>query len=352
MSNFPNRLLPLLPLSSMEQLLQYAFQAQIDPFEEENQSQLSDFLQTQQQKDTFHALRQLSAEADVLPDSVFFPPKQDVSLTIHPRFLPRMFHRHDFIEIQYVLCGKFDQIIDGHLITLSAGDMCLLSPLTIHGPCVADGNTLLINLLIRVDTLQAAFPQSLSDWDILSEFFMRVLYGKTYNPFLLCKTGDDPFLQNLILDMIEDSIAPDSYSGQYLNATMELLFIHLLRNHIEDFSLGRGSAKVDQNIQAILRYIQEHFTTVSLSELAHQFNYNEVYLSKLIKDYTGVSFSKTVTDLKMRYTAVLLTTSAAPIHEVMHKAGYGEKSHFYKIFHAHYSMTPAQYRKAHTIQER
>lgn len=66
--------------------------------------------------------------------------------------------------------------------------------------------------------------------------------------------------------MIEDAIAPDSYSGQYLNATMELLFIHLLRNHIEDFSLGRGSAKVDQNIQAILRYIQEHFTTVSLPE--------------------------------------------------------------------------------------
>ena len=45
------------------------------------------------------------------------------------------------------------------------------------------------------------------------------------------------------MDMIEDAIAPDSYSGQYLNTTMELLFIHLLRNHIEDFSHGRGSAK-------------------------------------------------------------------------------------------------------------
>lgn len=52
----------------------------------------------------------------------------------------------------------------------------------------------------------------------------------------------------------------------------------------------------------ILRYIQNHYTSVTLAELSKIFHYSVPYLSKIIKETTDKNFVTLVRDLKMRDT--------------------------------------------------
>ena len=113
----------------------------------------------------------------------------------------------------------------------------------------------------------------------------------------------DPARRDLILDMLDerDDIRP--YTDKLLRSMMEQLFLFLLRDHMDQLDIGKSLRKHDDTILTILRYIQKHFTGITLAALAHHFNYSEAYLSYLIKAYTGSTFSQTVTELRLQQVA-------------------------------------------------
>ena len=291
-----------------------------------------------------------SCEDNLLPESTFFAPEQNVAINFHIRYMPQWLHRHDFIEVQYVLQGNLHQTIGGHTVSLSAGDVCFISPNAAHDPRIYDHDSLMVNLLLRLDTFHRAFSNSLATEDIISEFFMRVLYGKGNQPYLLCRTGNDQRLFSLLLDMIDVQDAPDLYTDRLLRTMVEQFFIYLLRDHKDDFAAAAFRKKSDENILSILRYIQRNYSTVTLSSVAKHFNYNEAYLSRIIHSYMGIPFSQALIELRMQQAATLLRSSDQPITEVMGLVGYTDKTHFYRSFRNKFGMTPAQYREQGNTQ--
>lgn len=342
MKTFLSRIQRFLPLSEIEEgfyLLHYSAEKKTDGY-------LQLELSTPELTNSFRGLYRMSSSGQVhlFPESSFFTPEQNVALNFHHRYMPQWLHRHDFIEVQYMLTGHLRQTIGGHPVSLSAGDVCFISPDAAHDPQIYDRDSLMINLLLRLDTFHQTFSNSLAEDDIISSFFMRVLYGKGNHPYLLCHTGEDPRLQNLLLDMLDVQDAPDPYTDRLLRTMFEQFFIYLLRDHKDNFASGAFRKKTDENILSILRYIQNHYTTVTLSDLAKRFNYDEAYLSRMIHAYTGTSFSQALIDLRLQQAAALLRSSDQSVADIMGQVGYSDKTHFYRAFRKKFGTTPAQYR--------
>lgn len=95
----------------------------------------------------------------------------------------------------------------------------------------------------------------------------------------------------------------------------------------------------------ILRYIQNHYTTITLTELSKIFHYSIPYLSKIIKDTTDKNFVTLVRDLKMRDAVRYLEKTKLSMEEISIRIGYNSEDHFYRVFSAFYGISPLQYRK-------
>lgn len=293
---------------------------------------------------SFTAVAEKMHEGEALPEHYFFQPGQNIAVNKHPRYMPAILHNHDFFEVQYLLKGKLVQTIDDLTVTLAAGDVCFIAPFAKHKPHIVNDDTILINMMVRAGTLKSAFADCLTEQDSISEFFLRVLSGQTFQPILLCHTGLDKKVAHLVLDMLDEANDNNSYTYKLMRAKMEELFLFLLRDHKDHFDLAKSLRKQDDTVLTILRYIQNNYAHVTLSKLAEHFNYSETYLSYLVRTYTGHTFTDILTELRMQYVGRRLLTCADSVVDIMREAGYSDKPHFYRTFRRYYSMTPAQYR--------
>ena len=204
----------------------------------------------------------------------------------------------------------------------------------------------MVNILIRVETLQTVVSRSYSDQDIITDFCMRILYGKTVQPMLVWRTGETSKPMRVVLDLMEQCEVDSPLTDKLLCSMMEVLFIYLLRDHKDNFTVGKPLRKNDASVLNIMRYAQNHYASISLKSLAKQFNYSETYLSHLIKSYYGRTFQEMMTEYRLQNAAKLLRQSDASIAEILDTIGYSEKSHFFRVFKRFYGITPHEYRKA------
>ncbi len=345
MLDYDDILQELIPLTKVEQAFYYIYENNL-PYEhadelDEVKAILSGDLNAQ--KVVSNILNRLSS-TNYLTEDIMFPADTDVLVNCHPRYCPAIPHSHDFFEIQYVLVGEFRQVIDGKEFSMQAGDFCFIAPNISHNPYVFTSDCIFVNLLIRREIFPNAFMNLLASSDLISGFFMRALYSDKVNPFLINHTGDDENIRIQILRLIETQNSPNQYSSHLIRTQFEELFLYILKDHSKDFYSLAPQSKSQEKVLDILSYIQNNYATVTLSELSEKFNYNKSYLSRILKEYTGKSFSEMITDLRFEHATQLLFTTDKNVEEIILSVGYTDRTWFYREFKNRYGITPAEYR--------
>ncbi|SDE55465.1 Response regulator containing CheY-like receiver domain and AraC-type DNA-binding domain [Paenibacillus sp. UNCCL117] len=84
---------------------------------------------------------------------------------------------------------------------------------------------------------------------------------------------------------------------------------------------------------------------IMLQDVANHVYLNPVYLSRLFKLETGMSFSDYVTETRMSQAAQLLRDTNLKIYEICEKSGYKDVRHFYKLFKQYAGCSPSEYRE-------
>lgn len=78
--------------------------------------------------------------------------------------------------------------------------------------------------------------------------------------------------------------------------------------------------------------MQEHYSTVTLKELADFFNYSERHIQRLIKESTGLTFSQNIQRRKLRQGASLLENTNLSITDISNELGYSAPENFRHAF--------------------
>lgn len=290
-------------------------------------------------------VRQMMME-ESLEENSFFQEGQDIELYRHQRYLPCLWHSHDFLEVVCVIQGGCTHYIADQELKMHEGDICIVAPNTMHAVSVFYDDGIILNILIRISTFETVFFGTLTDNTVLSRFFNRVLYGSTIYPYLYFKAGHDQRLFNFIGYAYEEACGKGQYKKQMLNSIITGMFVMLLRNHEKKVIVpGLEPLDKDQNLFYILNYMQKHYDTVTLQEIAAFFNYSERKIQRLVISVTGINFSANILRLKMDQAGRLLMQSDMSVTAIAEKVGYTDSRNFRRLFKKYYGMTPTKYRE-------
>lgn len=281
---------------------------------------------------------------DSLMEDSFFNEKLDVSIYPHLRYFPCVYHKHNFFEVTCLIKGNAINYIGNQKIEMKTGDYCIIAPNTNHAISLFSDDSFMINILLRRSTFEKTFLNTFSENDILSDFFIRNLYHSKEISYLLFKTGNDYEVHDFILTLYKEINSNKPYKKRMVNSILTSFFITLLRNHEKDVIIPSNNGIAKKDILPILRYIEDNYKSLSLNDLSHTFNYSERQLQRIIKTYTGISFSKNIQKLKMNYAANLLSKKEISITDISQELGYSNLSNFRQTFKKYYGTTPIEFR--------
>ncbi len=120
---------------------------------------------------------------------------------------------------------------------------------------------------------------------------------------------------------------------------------------------NKGISKINTNplqnypplIKTALLYIHQNFAQdISLHSTAEACGITDTYLSKIFKQSMKISFSKYLSDYRIRIASWFLRETQYSLKEISCKSGFQNYNYFLTVFKSSTGMTPVQYRMEQT----
>ena len=125
-----------------------------------------------------------------------------------------------------------------------------------------------------------------------------------------------------------------------IRASIEALIVAV--NKIEE--IGNADPCKDARMIEIMNYLQANYIDVTLDDLAEKFYLSKPYLSKYIKEKSGMTFGELVKKIRMKKARAMLKSSSMTVENIALSVGYQNVEHFNRLFKKAYDMTPVQFR--------
>ena len=125
-----------------------------------------------------------------------------------------------------------------------------------------------------------------------------------------------------------------------IRASIEALIVAV--NKLEE--LGNSKSCQDARMVEIMNYIQANYIDITLEDLAEKFYLSKPYISKYIKEKSGITFGEMVKKIRMKKAKSLLKGSNMTVENIARSVGYQNVEHFNRLFKKAYNMTPIQFR--------
>lgn len=166
------------------------------------------------------------------------------------------------------------------------------------------------------------------------------------------QVGNDPFIIDTLVRMYAQQTDQLPYFEQIMLLLFQAMMVYLCQNYWDTLQHLAPHTAYSKQILEITNYIFENYQTVSLASLARAFHFNPSYLSTLIKRQTGSSFTEILKNIRLKHAARLLSQTSRPINHICSDIGYQDVSQFISLFRNEYGMTPVQYRRTFTMENK
>ncbi|MCI9489273.1 2-isopropylmalate synthase [Lachnospiraceae bacterium 48-42] len=125
-----------------------------------------------------------------------------------------------------------------------------------------------------------------------------------------------------------------------IKSSIEALIVAV--NKIEE--IGNADGCKDERMIEIMTYIQSNYKDITLDDLAEHFFLSKPYISKYIKEKSGMTFGDLVKKIRLKKARALLKSSSMTVENIALTVGYQNVEHFNRLFKKAYDMTPMQFR--------
>jgi len=264
--------------------------------------------------------------------------KQNILLCKHNRYTPAFEHYHDYFEVFYVLSGQCVNTIGTERFVMSAGSLCFIAPYINHTLEVFD-DSIVINICIRKTTFDEIFFNLLTSQDFLSGFFIGNLYPVDPVEYIVFDIGTEGELIEKLFSILIEQTRHDEFSNRIMDNLVSIFFTMVVRKKVKDqYLIGQ----VEQH--RYISYLNEHFRTAALSDVAEYFNISVAHCSRLIKTLTGKKFTELVRDLRLKHAISMLISTNIKIGDISYSLGYKNQETFIRSFKKTFGISPSQYR--------
>lgn len=272
-------------------------------------------------------------------------------------------HQHDRFELIYVIDGDFYQCIERTRHKYIPNSCCMLNPFVFHSEDYTSYCRIAV-LSLSSEFLHTLFLQKNAKYfDVelhpkassLQQFILKnlssdALSGKNYIDFI---PREDANLIAGNIHHIFDALTHQilfPYPGSSLMIQALICRVFYLLDSTEYFHtdpISLGTPTEATLFSAISKRMEEAHGRITRKELMQEFRYSGTYLNDIVKKFTGLSIFQYGITFTMQEAARLLIDTNLSVSEITIELSFSDRTHFYRLFHKTYGMTPKEYRKAH-----
>ncbi|GGD86913.1 helix-turn-helix transcriptional regulator [Paenibacillus nasutitermitis] len=161
------------------------------------------------------------------------------------------------------------------------------------------------------------------------------------------------WLEMYLLRVLEVDRWETKWKEEEFNLLLKLIMIRLMR----EMELQQQETPVSrmnrQRIQKVTDYMRQHIRgRLTPSQIGEEFQCSPRYLSRLFKQYTGISLKEYITRVRMERATVLLCETSMTITQIAEAVGYSELFYFSKLFKHIHGVSPQHFRYRGVLSEK
>lgn len=254
------------------------------------------------------------------------------------------FHTHNFYEVLIFLDGKVDYQVEDKTYPLRPGDILLTNSSEMHRAIIKDGKPydrfvgwFHPDFVNRINS-QLVDVNVASCFDSSSKMHFNLLHADIGTFHQLVKLFEQlmtPADENIFGDQaLRDCFATEILillNQAHLNTTITP-GVHIISN---------------PKVNDVIFYINQNLCEeLSLDSLSEHFYISKYYLTRLFKQYTGLSLHQYILRKRLNTAKTMLANGCLPYDACM-DSGFKNYSHFSKCFKDLFLISPSEYEKLH-----
>jgi AraC-type DNA-binding domain-containing proteins len=245
-------------------------------------------------------------------------------------------HKHTYYELQYIIKGKGQHVINGYSYNYKKGDIFLTPPLHDHF-FIFQEKTAICFIKFNESYFETFF-QDIDFKALLSRL-------DTHRRKVLLSTDCNKNIGELMQLIMNEYKKTSSFRDIIIKNALSLI-LALISEDENRIDINSR----DEKIQSILNYIDAHIMDkhlLTIHSIAEKFNINKNYFNQYFKRATSSSYKKYIQTYALNMIAQSLIYQNKTLSQLAFDYGYSDESHLSNAFKAHFKQTPSVYKKEH-----
>ena len=250
-------------------------------------------------------------------------------------------HRHNFIEMEFVLSGCGKEIINGMEHELKRGSFSIILPWHMHEITVDESNPL--------EIIKCSFGfEMLMDGSPYFELDDLIFNKSDTLPFVHFEGTDFEYIKDILNYLFLEYEDNKQWKKTMFKAKIAELLVLFDRKRIGISSAQTSIKKFhsDISIWEVIYYIHFKYNTdITLLNLAQKFHYSQSYLNTLLRRQTGLNSSDLLEEARIRNACAYMMIFGMQPSQIALIVGFKDKRAFIRAFKKVKGFSPEDFRK-------
>ena len=252
-----------------------------------------------------------------------------------------MIHCHDCLEINLILKGGGQYLIEEQSYPISDHDIFIINNLE-HHMAVHEGN-----LSMLVFLFDPAFVfRNPEEYEYLSPFFDR---GIRFSNMVDQNSPLYPRMREHLEKLAQEYETMEEGWELAVKANLLMFLACLNRYYYHQNALFTDNAQTRgySRIRSVIAYIHQNFQQdLTLTALAKQAAMSKSYFSSFFTKIMKMSVSEYIAHVRINHAMLLLQSTSDSVLDIALDSGFHSSAYFNRIFKKFMQMTPNEYRKS------
>lgn len=280
-------------------------------------------------------------EPIVIDTSFFLPDQQFFTQSIG--YNETLLHTHTFFEVFIVNSGDAIHLINGKNEKITQNELVFLRPGDIHTFKYEPQNSFYHTDILFTEKLFAEINNFLS-CEKLNDFLNSPM------PFSIkLNTSEVRIIHDYInkINMIPDN---DNDKKSLILSFLTFLFSYVISINVTDNKKNGYPFWLTQLLSILNSSDSLRKSKQEIFALLDNFTYNEAYISRVFSQYTGMTITQYINQVRFSTAYTLLVSTDMSIPDILEYIAIEGKPYFYREFQKRYHVTPIQLRKSPQIR--